>query len=123
MSKGEKKSLLEIVQSSSTIFATIALPIILAIFTAQQNTAANNLKYVEVAINVLQSKPTEAQAGLREWAISVLDKHAAVPLTEKAKVSLRSEPAPFTHHLGANAVATTKASAGLSVVTPAEQKR
>ncbi len=127
MNTNEKCPWLENVQGVSTIIATLLVPVILALlgwrFTAVQNEAANNLKYVETAISVLQSKPIEAQAGLREWAIAVLDKHATVPLTEQAKFSLRSEPAPFAHHLEAKAVATTAASAGLSVVTPTEKRQ
>ena len=126
MSEHKKLSWVEWLQANPSIFVTVALPIFLAlvgwVFTASQNEAVNRLKYVEVAISVLQSKPTETQAGLREWAIAVLDKHATVPLTENAKAALRSEPAPFSHNLAANAVATTSGSAPLNVVTRTEQK-
>jgi hypothetical protein len=126
MSENNKLHWFAWLQANQSIFAAVALPIFLALvgwlFTAAQTQAANKLKYVEIAISVLQSKPTESQAGLREWAIEVLDKDATVPLTEKAKVALRSESAPFSNHLAASAVATTAGSAALSVVTRMEQK-
>jgi hypothetical protein len=118
MSQDKKLYWLEWFQANPSIFATVALPILLAfigwIFTAAQNEAANNLKYVEIAINILEAKPSESKVDLREWAIDILSKHATVPLSEKAKAVLRKESVT-SHVLQTNAIGGSTGTADLMV--------
>jgi hypothetical protein len=102
------------------VAATIALPVVLALtgywFTASQAEATNRIKYIEIAVGILQSKPTESNNALREWAIEVLAKSAVeyVPLTDSAKTALRTEALPQVN-LAAKALGTSSASANLEV--------
>jgi hypothetical protein len=105
------------------VTATIALPVVLALtgywFAASQAEAANRIKYIEIAVSILQSKPTESTGALREWAIEVLAKSADeyVPLTGSAKTALRTEALPQVN-LAGKAFGASSATANLEVGNP-----
>jgi hypothetical protein len=47
------------------------------------------LRYVELAVDILKQKPAKDSAELRSWAIKIVDKFAPLPLSEKAKEELK----------------------------------
>jgi len=49
------------------------------------------MRYVELAIGILKEKPDEAAAGLREWAVKVLESYSPVPIPEEARKALRQK--------------------------------
>ncbi|ELB2110463.1 hypothetical protein QNZ63_004648 [Vibrio parahaemolyticus] len=45
----------------------------------------NSLKYTELALNVLNEKPSEEKRALREWATDVLNAHSGVRIKAEAR--------------------------------------
>jgi hypothetical protein len=119
MSGQQRRDLVDWLQVTAAIALPVALALIGYWFTASQAEAANRIKYIEIAVSILQSKPTESKGALREWAIEVLEKSAVeyVPLTDSAKNALRTEALPQVN-LAAKALATSGASANLEVGNP-----
>ncbi|WP_129933957.1 MULTISPECIES: hypothetical protein [unclassified Pseudomonas] len=85
------KEQLEKAQAISTIFATIAVPIIVAVFgwVLQSQTSADAVKkdYVQMAVNILNSEKSDEE--MRGWAVAVLDRSSPVPFTRDMKDSIR----------------------------------
>lgn len=87
-SKGSKKDVWEVVESVSRIFATLAIPVILAVGgwviqgTVSQQTVSKD--YVSLATSILQKKreqdDDESAKGLRKWAVDLLNRTSPVQL-------------------------------------------
>jgi hypothetical protein len=79
-------------QAIASITASIAIPLILAIFgfLVQQQLASEGLKkdYVQIATSILKENPNGQEKELRKWAVEVLDRNAEIPFTANAKESL-----------------------------------
>ena len=79
-------------QSIATIAASIAIPIILAVFgfLVQRQLASEGLKkdYVQIATSILKENPNGQEKELRTWAVEVLDRNAEIPFSKNAKASL-----------------------------------
>lgn len=90
----DEKSKLSIVQSYATIAATVAVPILVAIFgyLIQLRISEESTKkdYVSMAISIINSKETPEDSDLRKWAVSVLDKNSPVPFGDSLRKSLSS---------------------------------
>jgi len=82
----------------SKIFAEIVAIIALIIFGYAVNSSIKSseldLKYVQLAVGILQSEPNDTTSGLREWAVEVLVKHSKIPLTNAAKNELLKNQLP-----------------------------
>ena len=48
----------------------------------------NRVKYLELAIGILRSPPSEDTENLRVWAIDVMDKYSEVSINQKMKQEL-----------------------------------
>ena len=58
---------------------------------AVQN-SQKRVKYVEIAVRVLEQKPVPETVAIREWAINVMDEYSDVKIDEKMKEALRNYP-------------------------------
>ena len=74
------------------ICASIAIPLIVAVvgwlFQSAVSEAGLKKDYVQMALGVLQEKPTDSNTELRLWAIAVLDKHSPVAIPDALKKQL-----------------------------------
>lgn len=74
-----------IASTITAIGATIIIPM------AVQN-SQKRVKYVEIAVRVLEQKPVPETVAIREWAINVMDEYSDVKIDEKMKEALRNYP-------------------------------
>lgn len=85
----EKWEIIKIVSSSIGI---IAIPIVLAIIGNQYNKSIKEReiqgKFVELAVQILDKKPTEENVNIRKWAAEVINKYSGVKLSDSTKNDL-----------------------------------
>ena len=78
-------SRLKAAQAIATIFATVAVPIVVAFasWQIQQTVSSNSIKkdYVQMAVTILSQPDTEKNRQLRTWAVQVLNKNSSVPMS------------------------------------------
>jgi hypothetical protein len=53
-----------------------------------------NLKYVEMAVDILKTKPEESPKNIRVWAIDVVNAYSKVPLSSEAQAELKTNSLP-----------------------------
>ena len=53
-----------------------------------------NVKYVEMAVDILRAKPDESQKNLRGWAINLINTYSKVPLPVEAQQELKTNSLP-----------------------------
>ena len=53
-----------------------------------------NVKYVEMAVNILKTKPDSSPKNLRKWAIDVVNTYSKVPLSQEAQEELKTNSLP-----------------------------
>lgn len=53
-----------------------------------------NVKLVEVAIGILQTKPDDAHKDTRMWAIAVMEKYSEIPFSPQAIQELKTNSLP-----------------------------
>jgi hypothetical protein len=79
-------------QSLSTIFAAIAIPLLIALlsWTTQLSTTSQTVQkdYVELAGTILKESDTDKNQVLREWAVQVMNKYSPVPFSPAVKNTL-----------------------------------
>ena len=96
--KHKKRDWLDIIEVFSKIIASIAIPIILVVYGNNINTTMRekeiSLKYVEVAVGILKSKPNSETMALRKWAIAIIQKNSTIPLSQGAINELENSPLP-----------------------------
>lgn len=82
----------------SKIIAEIVAIIALIIFGYAVNSSIKgselDLKYIQMAVGILQSEPNDATSELRAWAVAVIVKHSNIPLTNTAKNELLKNQLP-----------------------------
>lgn len=96
------------------IFSRILLPVILALLGYMLNESYKakeqqlkqleinrnfiqkkvelNQKYIEIAVGILNGKPTPEAIPLRNWAIDIIDKYSEIKLSKEAKKLLKEKP-------------------------------
>jgi hypothetical protein len=81
---------------SATVISAVLIPVVVAIIGYYVNTAIKgdelSLKYVELAVSVLQDTPRDETENLRNWAIDIINNYSDVRLSEDAKLELRRTP-------------------------------
>jgi hypothetical protein len=92
-------AMLAFLESLSKILGAVALPVVLAVlgywFNDSLKSQELNVKYVEIAVNVLSRPPSEETKPLRAWAIEVINAHASVKIDADLKdILIESEPLP-----------------------------
>jgi len=94
---------IDVVAALSKIIASVAIPILLVVYGNSINSTIKEkeigLKYVEVAVGILKSKPSAETTALRKWAISIIQKHSTIPLNSEAIKELESAPLPKADYL------------------------
>lgn len=82
---------LQQLESLSRIVGVVLIPVVLAVVGNSFNSAVKkqdiNVRMIETAVRILQSPPSDNTA-LREWAISLINHHADMPLSEMARQEL-----------------------------------
>jgi hypothetical protein len=58
-----------------------------------------NQKYIEIAVGILNSKPTPETIPLRDWAIDIIDKYSEIKLSKEAKKLLKVKPLSKVQYL------------------------
>ncbi len=83
---------LEKVQAYSTIFASIAVPILIAFFgwviQVRQSETGARTEYVQMAIGILMDPKRNSEDDLRQWAVALLDETSPVPFTKELRQDL-----------------------------------
>lgn len=79
-------------QVIAVVAASLAVPVVLAIignaYATAQKEAERNVRYVELAVEILRAPPRKQGHQMRDWAIQVLDRFSPVSLPPPAKESL-----------------------------------
>ncbi len=82
----------EKLKTLSTVLSVVVIPVALGIignqYTKSMKEREIQHKFVEMAINILNEKPTADNRNLRDWATKVIDKYSGVPMTEEARKDL-----------------------------------
>ncbi|MBX3648414.1 MAG: hypothetical protein KIT07_05335 [Anaerolineales bacterium] len=85
---------LEKIKLWTQIISSAAIPIAIALggwlIQAAISDAGLKKDYVQMALSVLKEVPTKENEQLREWAISIIEKNAPVPIPSKLKGQLAS---------------------------------
>jgi hypothetical protein len=50
-----------------------------------------NQKYIEIAVGILNGKPTPEAIPLRDWTIDIIDKYSEIKLSKEAKKLLKEK--------------------------------
>jgi hypothetical protein len=94
---------IHIIEVLAKILASIAIPIVLAIsgyiIDSTIKEKELGLKYVEVAVGILKSKPNSETNALREWAISIIQRHSSIPLSTEAIKELENVALPKGNYI------------------------
>ena len=89
---------LVVVRDISAIIAAIIIPVTLAVSGNHINSTIKEkeirLQYVEIAVDILKSKPTDETKALRDWSILVIQEYSAIPFSTNAIYELQSQPLP-----------------------------
>lgn len=91
--EGQKKSnqigYWEKAKICSLIVSTVVIPLAIGISGHWLSKSLKDkdiqVKYIELALNMLSQEPTEENNHIREWAIDVIDYYSKVPLSETLK--------------------------------------
>lgn len=90
------KEALEIVQPITIILSSIAVPLVIAYFgnsvAVANKESESRVKYVELAVSILQADPKPDAYALRNWAVDLLDSQAPTKLTSEARSQLQQKP-------------------------------
>lgn len=74
----------------------IVIPVVLALVGHWVTQAVKERevqgKFVELAIGILKEPPSEESQNLRKWAISIVDKHSGVPMSDETREELQNAP-------------------------------
>lgn len=87
------------------IFATLLVPVLLTVAGAYYNNAMKekeqlqkdkeiSLKNIEIAVGILNAKPTSDNQSLRDWAINTINKYSEIKLSPEAIKLLKERPLP-----------------------------
>ncbi|MBN1347810.1 hypothetical protein JXJ21_00215 [candidate division KSB1 bacterium] len=83
----------EKLKSVSALLASVLVPIVLGLvghwYSGALKQVDANLRYSELAIDILKRSPTETDAAIREWAIDVIDSYSGIPLNKQARLALQ----------------------------------
>lgn len=91
----EQKDCWDILQ----IIGTLSIPVVIAISGLFINNTIKEkeikLKYIELAISILRDEPNQETIGLREWAISLVQKYSIEKFSEGALEELKRSALPY----------------------------
>lgn len=83
---------LESLKAYSMIFASIAVPILIAVFgwlvQTRLSEEGTKREYVQMALSILMDKDKQQDSELRSWAVAVMDATSPVPFGKKLRSDL-----------------------------------
>lgn len=83
---------LQNVQALATIFAAIAVPVVVSLIGWQIQTSISKQSvrsaYVQIAAEVLSNAKSTDDKELRQWAVTLLDQNSPVPFTSSVRTGL-----------------------------------
>lgn len=87
-----KSPKLEDAQAIATIFAAVAVPLVVALVGWQIQTSVSSegvrKDYVQMAIGILSNQTSTEDASLRKWAVSVLEQNSPIPFGSDVRSDL-----------------------------------
>ncbi|CAK7026744.1 hypothetical protein [Saezia sanguinis] len=90
----EKLSRIQYWQAISTIFAAVAIPVIVAFFgyIIQRQLSNDNIRkdYVAMALDIIKGDAKSQSEEVRAWAVEMLNENSPIPFSGKAQDDLRS---------------------------------
>jgi hypothetical protein len=91
-----EKSVIEQIETYAGIFLKVTLPLIMltlgSCFINAYGDKEVRLRYIDIAVSVLNDKPSPEKQPLREWAVRTLNLYAEKKLTASARGTLKSAP-------------------------------
>lgn len=94
----ERPRWLDVIDVAGRVLSLTAIPIVLGWagnrLTASLKKDDIEVKYVELAVDVLRQDPKGQDAALRKWAINILATHTATPISPQVDAALMSKPLP-----------------------------
>jgi hypothetical protein len=91
-----EKGILEQIETCAKIFSRITIPLVILILGIclinSYNGRETRQKYIEIAVGILNDKPTPETLPLREWAIRTLNFYSERKLSPAARDVLKSSP-------------------------------
>ena len=91
--QNKSKDIWDKLPAISAFMASVLIPIVVLLagnsFAERMKVSDASLRYTEISLSILRSEPSADTESLREWAIEVLSKHSAVPLSANAQAELR----------------------------------
>jgi hypothetical protein len=94
MSEKQKKDGWDKFQVWINFIAVIVIASIGLIVDSTLKSREVNVKYVEMAVDILKTKPVESPKNLRMWAIDVVNKYSKVPLSIEVQEELKTNSLP-----------------------------
>lgn len=87
----------------SQILSLIVIPLVIFIVGQNIEKAISDrqvkTKYIEIAVSILNQKPTEKTEPLRNWALDVVQSYSEIKLSDKALAILKSTSLSETTYL------------------------
>jgi hypothetical protein len=91
-----EKGLLEQIETCAQIFYRITIPLVILILGIclinSYSKREASQKYIEIAVGILNDKPTPETLPLRDWAIRTLNLYSDKKLSSKAREALMTYP-------------------------------
>ncbi len=91
-----EKSLIEQIEIYAGIFLKVALPLVTltlgSCLISAYDQKDTRLKYIDIAVNVLNEKPSPEKERLRDWAIRTLNLYAEKKMAIGARKELKAAP-------------------------------
>ena len=92
MTQTPKKDIWDKLKSLSSIIASVFIPLVLGIigneYTSAMKESEHSLRYTELAIEILNDKPSESNKNIRLWAVELINQYSTVELNKEAKSEL-----------------------------------
>lgn len=86
--------LLEKIKIISTIISLLAIPIIIAVigneYTRAQKEKEINIRFIELAVDILKSESKYESENLKKWAIQIINKYSKLPISIEIENDLKS---------------------------------
>jgi hypothetical protein len=91
-----EKGLLGQIEIGAKIFSRVTIPLVILILGIclinSYSERETRQKYIEIAVGIINDKPTPETLPLREWAIRTLNFHSEKKLPPKAREALKTHP-------------------------------
>lgn len=92
----EKKDSWEKLSSLSTIIASIFIPIAVVIignmYSSALKESETQVRYVELAVEILKEKPSDKKHNLRKWAVDLINNYSEIEIDSQTREELLNDP-------------------------------